>query len=462
MRRIGATAAGCAAAVLGLAACASSADGGLDGPREPIATTPAALSGAIDAAAGGPYRYVLSIEVGSSVDDPDATEVLHATGEVDGDMVWVHADLSAHVPERDIPDGMTIDDLFVETIAGPDVLYARSPLAAATELPDLAPDDVVEIVGALSDGWVSVDVGALDGIRPMQVSCLLVGVGADPGDLLEIAREVTAVERGGAGSGDDGDSDEGDSDEADVKGGPEEIDGIPADVLVGDVPLAVVDPVGQPDAASTADLGPLADLTVPVEVWVDADGVVHRVRLTRDLGEVADALVEAGDLPAAAAAGVPVVTYTADLSDHGDDAIEITAPDDAVDVTEPFTQFLDRLDQVPTGLGSMADALAELEATYDALADWDAELEASMPELPEMEEYPSFEELYPEYADGPPQWEDFDPGPVEPFEPLPPEPFEPDVDLDQLEQDMAEWEQDMADIEQDLADLEEQYGPFDE
>jgi hypothetical protein len=430
--------AGLGAALLVGAACASSTGDELVEPRQPIAATPAALSGAIDAIGGEPYRFSLSIETGTGPDDDDPEEVLQATGEVDGDMVRVHADLSPFVAERDIPEGLSGDDLFVETIAGPDVLYARSPLvAAAGPLPDGLPDAVVEIVDALAGDWVTVDTSALD-VEPLQAACLLVGVGADPGHLLDVARAVMSVERA------DDDREH-------------EIDGIPVDVLVGEVPLGDIEAVGRADGAAPAVVPPLAELTAPVEVWVDGDGVVHRVRLTRDFGEVARALVDAGEIPPAAAAGAaPVLTYTVDLSDHGDDAIDVAAPDDAEDVTGPFERLLALIDGVPTGLGSMADELAALEALYADLPDWEEQL-AELPALPEMEEYPTFEEMYPEHADGPPAWEDVDPGPVEPA-PMPDTGF----DMDAHEREMAEIDQQLSDIEDDLADIESEYGDIED
>jgi hypothetical protein len=428
--------AGLGAALLVGAACASSTGDRLVEPRQPIAATPAALSGAIDAAGGEPYRFSLSVEAGSGADDDAPERVLHATGEVDGDMARVHADLSPLVAERDIPDGLSGDDLVVETIAGPDVLYARSPVAASGgSPPDGLPDPVIEIVDALADGWITVDTSSLD-VEPVQAACLLVGVGADPGHLLDVARAATSVERA-----DDGDQDR-------------EIGGVPMDVLVGEVPVEDIDAVGRTDDAAPAVVPALAELTAPVEVWVDADGVVHRVRLTRDFGEVAQALVDAGEIPPAAAGAAPVLTYTVHLSDHGDDAIDVAAPDDATDVTGPVERLLALIDGVPTGLGSMADELAALEALYADLPDWEEQL-AELPELPAMEEYPTFEEMYPEYADGPPAWEDVDPGPID-TSPM------TGFDMEAHEREMAEIDQQMSDIEDDLADIESQYGDIED
>lgn len=413
--------AGAAVAVLAAAACASSADGELPEPGPPIDVTPAALAGVIDAAGGEPYTYSLSIEVDSG---SDAIEVLHATGEVDGDMVRSEEDLAAFIADHEIPDGLAADALVVETVTGPEALYVRSPLAAAYPPSGLAPEAQNVLADALADGWVTVDLDAIDtggaGMKSQPASCRLIGAGADPRPLLDMARGLSSVEW------------------VDDDAAGSELDGVPVELLTGEVPLAVVESAGQPGCVTTPELGEPTDLTVPVDAWVDRAGTIRRLRVTRDLSEVAEALVDAGEMSPADAAGAPVLTYTVELSDHGDETIEVAVPDEATDVTVPFQRLVDRTDQVPTEPGSTPGDPAELAPGSSGP---DGEGDAT---LPELEEYPTFEELYPGHADGPPEPEDIDPGPVEPY--TPPETSAP-PDTGEIERDITDLEDEIDEIE---------------
>jgi hypothetical protein len=75
------------------------------------------------------------------------------------------------------------------------------------------------------------------------------------------------------------------------------------------------------------------DLVVPIEVWVDRDGLVRRVSFEYRLDGFAE-----GQEPGAYR---PDVSITLDLFDYGDESINVELPTDAVDITDAFREVLD-------------------------------------------------------------------------------------------------------------------------
>lgn len=406
----------CAAGSLLLLGCSQRAtDVRTEVPLEFAATT-SYLIDAADNSAGQPYRFSVTTEV--SAGDGQSEHVASATGAFDGELTQVRVDLGTMVDTsaRPLPPGVDRDDLFVEAVAGPDTVYARAPvlhLALAEGPPPGTPPAAVELVQALAEGWVSVDLAALDDAEPGRAAGALAGDRTDPTVYLDLIHATDAVE----------------------ELAPDEIDGVPVRGLAGDVPLYDLLALhgGAPAGGPGGEPGPLADVTVPIEVWVDGDGLIRRVRITTDTGEITAALVDAGALPGdAAGTGGVVITDTLDLRDHGDDTIDVEVPSGAVDMTDAFREVLLSVDQVPAGLDGVEGDLAALERMYGELDGMYAELDGMYAEMDAG--LAELDDMYAELDDTG-------------------EPPYPDLDTD------------LAELERELAELEEAYdelGPLPE
>jgi hypothetical protein len=84
------------------------------------------------------------------------------------------------------------------------------------------------------------------------------------------------------------------------------------------------------------------DMTVPVEVWVDRDGLVRRMSFEYRFDEVTP-------LPGPESGPYrPDIAVTLDLFDYGDESIRVELPADAIDITETFR---DALESTPAARG---------------------------------------------------------------------------------------------------------------
>ena len=81
----------------------------------------------------------------------------------------------------------------------------------------------------------------------------------------------------------------------------------------------------------------VAELAVPVEVWIDGQGYLVRMSYTFSVSEVAEAMGEPWP------AGMPDIafSYAVDMFDHGEAAIDFDPPADAVDVTEAYAALME-------------------------------------------------------------------------------------------------------------------------
>jgi hypothetical protein len=81
---------------------------------------------------------------------------------------------------------------------------------------------------------------------------------------------------------------------------------------------------------------------VPVEVWVDRDGLVRRVGFGFHRDDVAESVGPETDGAVTAAPFVPAdVDYTLDLFDYGDQSIDVEFPADVVDMTDAYRQMFE-------------------------------------------------------------------------------------------------------------------------
>ena len=293
--------------------CARDAHLDLD-PRPPgFAATPGYVAEVVDAADAEAYRYSMTVAVSVAGDGISGE---FATGSIDGDESHVRLDPGAMMsptPER---------DLSWELITTDEAMYVHDPGATVTggDPTDEGPSDPEGMVAAfagLEGDWGRIDLGRLGGVTPRQMEeTVNKDRRGDPRALLELLRETEVVHDLGS----------------DV------VDGVAVTGLTGDVDLrAMLDVVamgGIPEDVTGLSLD-MANLTFPLEMWVDGDGRVLRIGFAF-AGDALDRLAEANDADVPPHATGLEIAMTTDLFDHGDSSIRIEAPDEdeTVDATE--------------------------------------------------------------------------------------------------------------------------------
>jgi hypothetical protein len=206
-------------------------------------------------------------------------------------------------------------DLTMHMIGDTSTQYLQTSIFAASggALPPGA-----EPLAEIDDTWGRIDLAAL-GLAPEDVQSALGGQGASPQALLDVVA--------GAGEPEELGDDE-------IRGEP--VTGLRADVRIGDVMAASAASGADPDQLGLegAD-GPVADETIPFEVWVGDDGLVRRISYDFDFEQLAQ--LSGQEVPPT---GAPeTIGYDMDLYGYGDVA-PITTPTDAIDVTEAYRVVL--------------------------------------------------------------------------------------------------------------------------
>ena len=122
--------------------------------------------------------------------------------------------------------------------------------------------------------------------------------------------------------------------------GTEDVRGVPTRHLSGVLRLgdaAAMDPDGDGDSVSPfgGDLEVLAEVTLPIDVYVDDEGLIRRVRQRIEYAALAPALAEAGGgVDVGELEGAAMETQI-DYFDFGAE-VDVAAPEDAVDLEELF------------------------------------------------------------------------------------------------------------------------------
>jgi hypothetical protein len=301
-----------AALTIGTAAGAQAADpadvaiGDID-----YEATPEFVAAAAERSEAQPYRTELRMSL------VGADEVVVETGEQDGERFYVRQDLDAQFGELLPADADA--DLSIEHAGDGSTLYLRMPFFTAIK--ELAPGFAVrpfgDLTDQLGDGWGRVDLDELADLLPgLQDNMSATGAHV-PHLFVDVITKAQDVE----------------------ELGEDEIRGVAVTGLAAEVPFE--------DLLAAEGTGPgsvdvLNDITVPVEVWVDRDGLVRRVGYGFHHDDVAEALGPESDGAAAGDPSFPVdVDYTLDLFDYGDESIDIEFPADAVDVTDTYRQMFE-------------------------------------------------------------------------------------------------------------------------
>ncbi len=314
------------------------------------------LTEAADSSARQPYRFSVSTTArnGATVWEGPA-----ATGEFDGERTHILVDVEPAVPDGPIPGGVAREDLYIETVTNERMLYTHAPVIRAMQaegsLSPSSPFASSPTADAVTSGWISVDVSQIENIDPAWAACVMAGQRTDPTAYFDLV----------AGADDIHDL------------GTDEIDGTTVHGLEGGVPLADLLRLARPDGdlPAGADVRPLEEMPIPIEVWVEPDGDIRRIEVRRDSDRIADALVEAGVVRAVDVLGEgPVIVETTEFWDHGDTSIAVDIPVDAADMTDELRDLLLGIPSAPMPMpgldGDLAlDAPAELDAIYDELGD---------------------------------------------------------------------------------------------
>ena len=416
---------GTAVAVGGVTALGCTADHDDVVTERPVdfSATVSYLSKLVDDSDDDNYRFTASTVVHRS--DGPAVDGPRVSGVVDGRRSQVRVDIwsSAEAMAADVgelAEGVAYEDQFFEAVFDAHSMFLRAPLlVAALGQAPLDGSLPVDLVGlgtadggfyqALADGWVSIDVPALGDVDPGEAAGRLAGIqNLSPQgflDLLESGDEVEDL-------------------------GTRDVDGVVLSGLSAQVDYVRALRV---QGFDVADLAALADAmrgaTVPVEVWVDGDGMIRRVVL---------------DFNLARPAGDARTTTTLEFADYGDGTNEVELPAGAVDMTDVYLSFedgvpeagsfldLSALDGLDTDIAALeaeaaaldaeaAALLAESEAldaqAAEALAEdaaLDAEIEALEEQIANLPPPPEPVEVPPELMEPPPTL------PPELLEPVPP------------------------------------------
>ncbi|MFP3901844.1 MAG: hypothetical protein ACLFXM_13395, partial [Acidimicrobiia bacterium] len=261
-------------------------------------------------------------------------------GEQQGDRMSMVMDMGTMMEEmgeqagEPMPPEMEAFDLTIEMVIDPETLYMRAPFFA--QLSDMLesegmPPDMMGPFDRMGDGWGRIDLAALGdsyGMADLQ-SAMSGAQFGDPTVYLDLVAGADQVRE----LGDD-----------EIRG--VEVRGVAADVSVEEMlDQQGIDPEdyvsqfagpGLPGAGETLD--ELFTGTLPIEVWVDGDGYVRRLSIDMDLTEALSSL----DLPSAPPLDFEMSFGTSiDFFDYGDESISVEPPEDWVDVTDEFVQFLE-------------------------------------------------------------------------------------------------------------------------
>lgn len=303
-----------AAVAVGATACAQEADPA-DVAVGPVTyeATPEFVAAAAERSQAQPYR----MEMRQSLAGGD--EVIVETGEWDGERFHVRQDLAA--PFGPLLPADADADLAIETAGDGSTLYVRMPVFAALE--DLTSGFAItpfdDLVDQLGTGWGRVDLAELADVMPgLQDAMSTMGTHI-PRLFVDVVTQAQDVE----------------------ELGQDEIRGVAVDGLAAEVPFENL--YGAPGTAP-GDVEVMSDIMVPIEVWVDREGLVRRVNFGFHRDDVAEALGPEGDGAPVTMRSFPVdVDYTLDLFDYGDESIDIEFPADALDVTDAYRQMFERM-----------------------------------------------------------------------------------------------------------------------
>jgi hypothetical protein len=327
-RRRGLTAVALVALAALAGACAQKADDGptaqTDGGKDPkFQATAQYLAAAVKQSKAKPYKFTFGFDISVAGTDLSADHLM--SGQVDGRQAAVTMD--GRQAFQSVPGLSSISgDLTLDMVTDQKALYVKAPLIDTLSdeggLTGTSGFGPLNAFGGLGGGWGKVDLTALGDDASIGQVMGSTGVqGGDPGKFLDMVKDASDPHDLGRDT----------IDGVAVKGlGATSTfkdlirsEGVDADEyfrkLGTSVPQSMIDQV-------------LA-LKVPMEVWVDGDNQVRRIKLDVDMNKL---LEKAG----AGEMGDARMSMSMDFTDYGDSSIAIQIPSDATDVTAKFRDAL--------------------------------------------------------------------------------------------------------------------------
>jgi hypothetical protein len=291
------------AAVLAAAACGSDSGVESSDPGQSADIEVARIATAVDEvteAATGRFEMTIAYEGVPGLDGAELTG--EGAYDLDNGATRLTMDLGALAAQA--PGGGELPDGFgggFETITVGTTVYMGGELFGA--------------IPGLDAEWVKVDLSDAAGLEDLGLDSLTQGQG-DPTATLEQLRSLGSIEEVGT----------------------EDVRGVATTHYAGEIRLGdTFDELDEAQRNAVAglyggDLEAVADLTIPIEVWVDDEGFVRRISQQIDFGQMAPLLEDQGSDDVGDLDGASLTT-TVEYYDIGDD-ITVEAPQGAVDLTE--------------------------------------------------------------------------------------------------------------------------------
>ena len=310
------------ALVLGGAACSDDATADVEaGQPAGFKATPEYLAAAVEDLEVGPHRFEMTMQLGVEADgDVRGPDTSRMTGAFDGERQYVRMDMGGLVGSSD--DGGRMEQIV--DIPG-NALYVRGryPAEMTEAMSSLGAAEYAEALGELGDRWGRADLTALADVLPENWRSQLSQIrlqNLDPSAFLDLVAGAESVEELGT---------------AKVQGEP--MTGLAATVTAADISKAQgtgaspTEPTAQAESDALGDL--LASVEYKVQAWIDHDG--HVRRLVLDQGEAMEQILDKTDTPGSDTLSAFTWILRLDLSDYGDESIEVEVPDavDTVDIT---------------------------------------------------------------------------------------------------------------------------------
>lgn len=253
------------------------------------------------------YRYDFSFAMEMGPISMPATPL--ATGSFDSGINYLLMDLGPMMSAAGGLGGAEMEQIFgsdltMEMIVGDGTrVYLRSPmLGSLAALGSQSGDTSLAGLEVLADSWGYIDAASM-GLSPEEVAQLAGAQSVGPDQILVL------LEDAGVGIEDLGSA---------------TIRGVETRHLRGDVTLgAMLEAQGQDLGIPMKDS--MMDLSMPFDIWVDADNQVRRVVMSMDLQAIAAAAGEPADM-----AGSMEAIY--EFYDYGASDIDVQIPSGAVDV----------------------------------------------------------------------------------------------------------------------------------
>ena len=292
-------------------------------PADGGATPADGVGDAVAKSEAEPFRMEVFLEVaGMGAGTGPAVSVM--TGEFADGRTHVVADLSAALTgigeAAELPPGLSAADLSLELITDGTDLYVRAPIL------DLIAEQSGGAAGplgpftTLGDGWGYVDLAAAADMSPGGLTEAMGVTSVDPSAVFNALAELEGAEAIGT----------------------EQIRGVSATGVRAEASLVdlLVAQGLDPAELDVAGMEDLAGVTIPVEVWIDKDGLVRRLVIDIDSETFAD-VADATDQPLdPASLGAVELSVTIELFDYSASDIVIEAPTEFIDVTDALVDLM--------------------------------------------------------------------------------------------------------------------------